>query len=355
MRPLITFLVCSYNHEAFIREAVMSALAQDYDPLEIIVQDDCSTDRSTEILNEIAGAHRGPHSLRIHKNELNMGIGGSFSRGVALCRGELIVVGAGDDISMPDRVSTVWETWEASDREALGIFSSYIFMSEDGSESGLGGTRQEGRQPGKVSRLDGDLFRFLSNRKPMVNGCSEAWSPRLFDYFGPVRSDLEDVVLSFRALALGGLYYIDRPLVKWRRHGKNVSFLETEAVASFEDREKRLRWVDDASLKAFDDIMDDIALLSRKGRLSHEEGRRMEAEARRIREYYALEKEMMNGNLVKRMAVFGRALARGRISYSIHIAPRVLPRWLYKTFYLVKERKELASRRRQREDPSIRP
>ena len=62
-RPLICFGLLAYNQEPFIREAVEGALAQTYAPLEIILSDDCSTDRTFEIMQETVAAYRGPHKV----------------------------------------------------------------------------------------------------------------------------------------------------------------------------------------------------------------------------------------------------------------------------------------------------
>ena len=51
-RPLVTFALFAYNQEEFIREAVEGAFAQTYEPLEIILSDDCSSDRTYEIIQE---------------------------------------------------------------------------------------------------------------------------------------------------------------------------------------------------------------------------------------------------------------------------------------------------------------
>jgi glycosyltransferase involved in cell wall biosynthesis len=344
MDPLVTFLICSFNHDRFIREAVTSTLAQDDHPLEVIVLDDCSTDRSFEILQEIAASYTGPHSLEIHRNARNLGIGRSFSHGIDLCHGELIVVGAGDDAFMPDRARSLRQAWEQSGRTLLGLFSSYVLVSEDGTSMGVGGTRGDSGGPGPYLRLEGPLFHFLSTRKPMVNGCTAAWSSALFKYFGPVSSDLEDVVLSFRALALGGLGYIDRPLVQWRRHGGNFSFLESETVISFEERETRLKWVNEASIKAFDDIIADIETLCKRERLTGDDGRALKAEAERVKRAYRLELRMMEGHFFGRLLVLADIVVHGDFSSAIRSAPRCLPRGLYKRLYLQIERRRSSLR-----------
>ncbi len=51
-KPLVTFMLRTYNHERFIREAVRSALTQTYSPLQVVISDDCSQDRTFEIIQE---------------------------------------------------------------------------------------------------------------------------------------------------------------------------------------------------------------------------------------------------------------------------------------------------------------
>jgi glycosyltransferase involved in cell wall biosynthesis len=53
-RSLVTFALFAYNQEKYIREAVEGALAQTYEPLEIILSDDCSSDRTFETMREMA-------------------------------------------------------------------------------------------------------------------------------------------------------------------------------------------------------------------------------------------------------------------------------------------------------------
>lgn len=53
-RPLVTFALIAYDQERFIREAVEGAFSQTYSPLEIILSDDCSSDRTFEIIKDVA-------------------------------------------------------------------------------------------------------------------------------------------------------------------------------------------------------------------------------------------------------------------------------------------------------------
>jgi glycosyltransferase involved in cell wall biosynthesis len=342
MKPLITFALFAYNQERFIREALESALAQTYSPLEIIVMDDCSTDHTFEIVRRTAAEYHGPHLVKVFRNSTNLGIGGNVNRAIERCSGEFVVFAAGDDISVPSRTDIIFKAWEESGKQALGVFSSHIIISENGRERGIEGTRGNRSDIRLFRRLDGNLFRFLSTRDPMVNGCTAAWSPELFRYFGPVRSDLEDVVLSFRALAIGSLFYIHQPMVKWRRHGNNVSFFQGEADKSFEDREKQLRWVDEMTVRAFDNIIDDIKILREKGRISICYADRLKAEARRVSRRYSVERQMMDENSLQRLLTVAAAVGHGDLRCALKSAPRALPVPIYRALFRLRAKRQSA-------------
>ena len=62
-KPLLTYCLVTYNQEKYVRESVLSAFAQTYLPLEIVLSDDCSTDRTFEIMRELAAGYREPHRI----------------------------------------------------------------------------------------------------------------------------------------------------------------------------------------------------------------------------------------------------------------------------------------------------
>jgi glycosyltransferase involved in cell wall biosynthesis len=338
-KPLISFVVVAFNQEQFIREAVQGALAQTYSPLEIIISDDASKDRTFEVIRELVDAYKGTHSVRINRNEVNLGMGAHISSLMKLCNGKLIVGAAGDDISLPDRTEALYQAWEGSGRRATSIFSSYITISETGEEFGVGGTRGD-LSDGKLYRpQNGSLFNFLSTEWPVVVGCTHAWSPSLFEAFGPLISDLEDLVLSFRSLAIGEMLYVDRPLIKYRRHGANVSFLAGKDDArTFEHRERRLHWVNVKKVAAYDNMIADVKTLARFGRISAEDCKRLQAESNRMREQYDVERQMMDANFFGRLFVVIQAVVRGRVRCAVRSLPRVLPKGLYRSFYLTRQR-----------------
>jgi glycosyltransferase involved in cell wall biosynthesis len=89
-RPLLTFALFAYNQEQFIAEAVQGALSQTYSPLEIILSDDCSPDRTFEIMQEMASKYNGPNRVIVRRNERNLGLIGHINLVMEIVQGELI-------------------------------------------------------------------------------------------------------------------------------------------------------------------------------------------------------------------------------------------------------------------------
>jgi glycosyltransferase involved in cell wall biosynthesis len=221
-KPLLTFVVAAFNQERFVREAVEAALAQTYSPLEVILSDDCSPDRTFEVMQKGAAEYRGPHQVILNRNPVRQSLGGHLNRAVEISRGELIIGAAGDDISLPHRTSAIYQAWEESGRKATSIHSDYVQIDENGREIGKVFQRQQEPERGEQRQLiPADFVRTL---QPTVFGCTHAFSRKLFQTFGDVPGALihEDEVLALRSILTGAITYIDQALVKYRVHGANL-------------------------------------------------------------------------------------------------------------------------------------
>ncbi len=211
-RPLLTFFIVAFNQERFIREATRAALAQTYSPLQVILSDDSSRDRTYEIMAEVAQGYRGPHQVVLNRPPRNVGLANHISQVMALSKGLFIVGAAGDDVSLPERTEVLWRAWEESGRTICSVSSAMRLIDEEGVDYGL----YENPPPSHAN----DLLRMCRDGMPGVGGASHAWDRRIFDVFGPLRPDIafEDRALPFRSLLLGKIAYVNQPLVLYRRH-----------------------------------------------------------------------------------------------------------------------------------------
>ena len=209
-RPRVTFALIAYNQAKFIGEAVAAALGQDYSPLEVILSDDCSSDETFEVMRLAAKTYCGPHSVVLRRNDRNLNIGGHINAVNAAASGDLVVVAAGDDVSLPDRVSRLVEAWLVAGKRP-GLLHSACRVID--AESKMLWDRG-------CQKLDALLTleaTVLENAH--VIGATEAWDRSMFNTFGDLRDDLvhEDVALTFRSLlADRPVMYVDQPLVNYR-------------------------------------------------------------------------------------------------------------------------------------------
>lgn len=214
--PLVSFVLCAYKQERFIRDAVAGALAQTYSPLEIILSDDNSPDQTFAIMRELATAYRGPHKIVLNQNPTNLGLGGHINRLMELASGEIIVIAAGDDISIPERTEYIQREFAAAKGKAMAVFSDMEEIDSSGKFLRHADTRP---------RLDFDNpLQCCRNLLEGITGASNAWHRSVFDAFGPLLPGtvFEDRVIAMRAALLGGIRHVPEPLVKYRRHDSNT-------------------------------------------------------------------------------------------------------------------------------------
>lgn len=210
-RPLVTFALFAYNQEQFIEDAVKGAFDQNYAPLEIILSDDCSTDRTFDLMVSLADAYRGPHKIILNRNARNLNIAGHINTINRLARGELVIVAAGDDVSLADRSSQIVNAWIRTNKQAGLLHSACRVIDESGAVL----------KDLACPCLDAlSSIEKTATSNAFVIGATEAWSKSVFDFYGDLRSDVvhEDRALPFRSLlSQRSIVYIDEPLVNYRQ------------------------------------------------------------------------------------------------------------------------------------------
>jgi glycosyltransferase involved in cell wall biosynthesis len=212
-RPLVTMGVNAYRQDRFVRQAVESAFAQTYQPLEIILSDDCSPDGTFRVMEEMAGAYRGPHLVRLNRNPVNLGIAEHMNRLWQLSTGSLLTTCAGDDIAEPNKVERLVEVWQAGGGKVMAVHSCMMKIDENGQELGL-------RFPTKVSTENPSPKNWIAASAYAV-GATALYDRRLIEFFGflPDYTLVEDGPMFFRAALLGQIAYVNEPLTRHRIGG----------------------------------------------------------------------------------------------------------------------------------------
>lgn len=224
VRPFVSILIDTYNHERFIHEAVSSALAQDYpaSDREILVVDDGSTDRTPEIL-----ARFSTH-IRILRKP-NAGQASAFNHGIPQCRGEIICTLDGDDWWPPNKLSLVASAFEQHPSVGM-VGHSLVEVHSDGS------TRTETIRENPQFRIDSlqgaRLFRL---RKSFLGTSRMSFRAHLLRRILPVPESLifeaDEFVFTLAAFFADVLILGD-PLAFYRLHDQNFFSLGDNSLAS---------------------------------------------------------------------------------------------------------------------------
>lgn len=216
-RPLVTFALFAYNQEAYIREAVNGAFSQTYEPLEIILSDDCSSDRTFEIMQEMAAEYEGPHKVKVRRNEVNLGIASHVNTVISVSHGEFLVGAAGDDLSLPERTSVTVGVLK-DNPEAGFAETAYISIKKNGS-------LEKCKPPifDNLSQIDIRLL--LRSRVKGLTGAARTYRLSILREFPPLFASCptEDSTFVFRCLLRGTGFYVPRYTVKRRSHSGNAS------------------------------------------------------------------------------------------------------------------------------------
>ncbi|WP_288365940.1 glycosyltransferase [uncultured Marinobacter sp.] len=253
--PLVTFALFAYNQEKYIREAIEGAFAQTYEPLEIILSDDGSSDDTFNVMQEAAKNYSGPHRVIARQTNENRG---TFNHVLEVARemsGELMVLGAGDDISAPNRCNEIVSEWI---RSPAKIFFSIYEKIDDVGKS-LGVSESSGGQ---------EITNWFApeQRQHFNHGATTAYHSEVFRGL----SFSEDPIFSedalFYIISIVNGYEIRKlpfPLVKYRQSADSISndMGDKTSKADIEGFEKKISWMAksyvslcDYALKLLDNI-----------------------------------------------------------------------------------------------------
>jgi glycosyltransferase involved in cell wall biosynthesis len=234
--PIVSIALCTYNGDKYLAEQLDTLVNQTYTAIEIIAVDDCSTDKTFDILTVYAAKYP---QFKIYRNEKNLGFTANFERAVTLCRGELIALCDQDDLWHPQKI----ELQVNAIADNVFIYHDSEFVHEDGSS---------------MDKKMSDLMNLYRGANPLaflffncVSGHSILMKKSLLDLALPLKKDyFHDWWLAYVATNIGSIDFITQCLVKYRQHDKsetNILKLDREKdkykMSSIENFDRTLTWL----------------------------------------------------------------------------------------------------------------
>src|SRR5262245_3339417 len=99
--PEISVIVPIFNTDKYIAKSLNSIIGQSFSDIEIICVDDCSSDKSANVVKAFA---RNDARIRLIRHATNLGPGGARNSGIEAARGEFLVFIDSDDYVDPNFV-----------------------------------------------------------------------------------------------------------------------------------------------------------------------------------------------------------------------------------------------------------
>jgi len=234
-RPKISVLMMAYNHEAFIAQAVESVVMQDTEfDYEIVIGEDCSTDRTRQILLDFQRRH--PDRIRLLLPDQNLGPHQNFVQTLQACQGEYTAMLEGDDYwTSPHKLQNQVAFLDTHPECAM-CFHPVTKFYEDGSQ-------QPTQFPprGMMVRTLEDLF-----KRNLIQNCSVLFRRDLIAEIPPWMGSLKmgDWPLFILIAEHGDIGYLDEVMAAYRVHPGGSWSMKSEA-AVLQEGIKMLKQVDE--------------------------------------------------------------------------------------------------------------
>ena len=229
----VSVVIPSYNHAAYIREAVDSVLSQSLSDLELIVVDDGSQDESLDIL-------AGYSDRRFHLyTQPNQGAHAAINRGLHAATGDYLAILNSDDAYHPQRLEKLVSVLKAD--PGIGLAGSHIqLIDQKGQPLGIKHGYLDCEpwlldKPQRSFRAGDDLRAALLTENYFATTSNFVFSRRWFERTGDFRPlrFTHDWDYALRLAKLAEVALVPEPLLRYRVHATNT-IRQDQAAMLFE-------------------------------------------------------------------------------------------------------------------------
>lgn len=212
----ITIGILSYNHEDFIEASILSALNLKFGNLEIIISDDCSKDKTVDVVKKILANTPTIHTVIFNQNETNLGLAGNFNKTFyELASGDFLITLGGDDYLTTDYMENALNYFKRDESLMMIDFTSNLIINNEISPAA----------PLNFDEKSHDINDYLDLKPISSFAPGRIFRRQLISGYAPLslRCPTEDSVLVNRALLSGKLLRLNRNVLNYRKHLNNLS------------------------------------------------------------------------------------------------------------------------------------
>lgn len=214
----ISVAICTYCGERYIARQLQSIIQQDRPVQEIVLYDDGSTDRTTELADAILA--KSGIAYRLVRNQQTLGVTKNFEACISACSGDLIFTADQDDIWAPEKVRRLLEAFQ--DPQVVMAYSDARIVDAEGCELRPSLYRRDGFWPEPFTQ---ETFQDAVVRlSQTVYGCTMAFRGDFVRKILPFYPSManHDAWIMCCAPLFGKVIFLPEPLMSYRIHGGNT-------------------------------------------------------------------------------------------------------------------------------------
>jgi len=215
----ISVALCTFNGEKYLKEQLQSFAAQTRLPDEVVVCDDCSSDKTVKIIRDFAACASFP--VRLYANETNLRSTKNFEKAISLCEGDIILLSDQDDVWHKNKLEKFTDAFEIDEQVGL-VFCDGELVDENLISLNISSWQAlqfDKKKQNLVKNGDGLAVILDGN---VVSGCMMAFRAKYKDLLLPIPNDIQGVIhdhwIALLMLTVAKVNLIPERLVKYRQH-----------------------------------------------------------------------------------------------------------------------------------------
>ncbi|GCA77225.1 UDP-Glc:alpha-D-GlcNAc-diphosphoundecaprenol beta-1,3-glucosyltransferase WfgD [Microcystis aeruginosa NIES-2520] len=206
----ISVCMATYNGSRFIEKQIQSILPQLSYNDELVIVDDCSSDQTVNLIQKFIDSR-----IKLCENTRNLGAIKNFEKAILSAEGDIIFISDQDDIWMSHKVQEITQVFFNQKDVTLVVTDAQVIDEQDNVISDSFLSLIGNFVPGIIPNLI----------RPRFQGCTLAFRREMLNYFLPFPEDIPmyDMWIGLSNEIYGKTFYLEQPLIKYRRHSNNVT------------------------------------------------------------------------------------------------------------------------------------
>lgn len=232
---MISIAMTTYNGEKFIEKQLESILSQTMLPHEIIICDDCSTDKTVEIIKKVINGNDSGIKIKLVENQENLGYVKNFHKAISMTKGKYIFLADQDDIWNKEKIEIMINMMKKTD--AVAMCSDFVLIDQNDN-------RIQEKNQYRINKL------ILNSKKPLTEiaflrllfgnvaqGCTYCFNDDVKKIYLELDNDrvVHDLQIMLIASLIGKVYFYKKELIEYRIHERNaIGFNKKDNAISIE-------------------------------------------------------------------------------------------------------------------------